>query len=213
MEKKIDATTYQSAISILEDNLKILHPFVPFISEEIWQNIKDRSSEEALIIAEWPKQTSIDDKFITDFETVKEIISGIRTIRKEKNISFKDTIKLSVINNEKLSSSYDSIIAKLGNIEEITYVEEQLANSMSYRVKSNEYFIPMIGAIDVEEEISKLTEELKYQQGFLNSVKKKLSNERFINNAPEKVVAIEKQKQADAEAKIEAIEQSLASLK
>ena len=211
--EKIDATTYQSAISILEDNLKILHPFVPFISEEIWQNIKDRSSEEALIIAEWPKQTSIDDKFITDFETVKEIISGIRTIRKEKNISFKDTIKLSVINNEKLSSSYDSIIAKLGNIEKITYVEEQLANSMSYRVKSNEYFIPMIGAIDIEEEISKLTEELKYQQGFLNSVKKKLSNERFVNNAPEKVVAIEKQKQADAEAKIEAIEQSLASLK
>ena len=128
-------------------------------------------------------------------------------------ISFKDTIKLSVINNEKLSNSYDSIIAKLGNIEKITYVEEQLANSMSYRVKSNEYFIPMIGAIDIEEEISKLTEELKYQQGFLNSVKKKLSNERFVNNAPEKVVAIEKQKQADAEAKIEAIEQSLASLK
>ena len=120
---------------------------------------------------------------------------------------------MSVINNEKLSTSYDSIIAKLGNIEEITYVEEQLANSMSYRVKSNEYFIPMIGAIDVEEEIKKLTEELNYQQGFLKSVTKKLSNERFVDNAPEKVVAIEKQKQADAEAKIEAINQSLKSLK
>lgn len=200
-------------MTLLEDNLKILHPFVPFISEEIWQNISERSKEEALIIAAWPEQTSIDEAFIKDFETVKEIISGVRTIRKEKNISFKDSIQMSVINNEKLSTSYDSIIAKLGNIEEITYVEEQLANSMSYRVKSNEYFIPMIGAIDVEEEIKKLTEELNYQQGFLKSVTKKLSNERFVDNAPEKVVAIEKQKQADAEAKIEAINQSLKSLK
>lgn len=211
--EKIDATTYQSAVTLLEDNLKILHPFVPFISEEIWQNISERSKEEALIIAAWPKQTSVDEAFIKDFETVKEIISGVRTIRKEKNISFKDSIQMSVINNEKLSTSYDSIIAKLGNIEEITYVEEQLANSMSYRVKSNEYFIPMLGAIDVEEEIKKLTEELNYQQGFLKSVTKKLSNERFVDNAPEKVVAIEKQKQADAEAKIEAINQSLKSLK
>jgi len=211
--EKIDAKTYQNAVALLEDNLKILHPFVPFISEEIWQNITERSKEEALIIAEWPKQTSIDEAFIKDFETVKEIISGIRTIRKEKNISFKDSIQMSVINNEKLGTSYDSIIAKLGNIEEITYVEEQQANSMSYRVKSNEYFIPMLGAIDVEEEIKKLTEELNYQQGFLKSVTKKLSNERFVNNAPEKVVAIEKQKLADAEAKIEAINQSLASLK
>ncbi|MDQ7916889.1 valine--tRNA ligase [Mesonia sp. MT50] len=211
--EKIDATTYQSAVTLLEDNLKILHPFVPFISEEIWQNISERNKEEALIIAAWPKQTWADEAFIKDFETVKEIISGVRTIRKEKNISFKDSIQMSVINNEKLSTSYDSIIAKLGNIEEITYVEEQLANSMSYRVKSNEYFIPMIGAIDVEEEIKKLTEELNYQQGFLKSVTKKLSNERFVDNAPEKVVAIEKQKQADAEAKIEAINQSLKSLK
>ncbi|MGO3812199.1 valine--tRNA ligase [Mesonia sp.] len=211
--EKIDAITYQSAVALLEDNLKVLHPFVPFISEEIWQNISERSKEEALIIAEWPEQTSIDEAFIKDFETVKEIISGVRTIRKEKNISFKDSIQMSVINNEKLNTSYDSIIAKLGNIEEITYVEEQQANSMSYRVKSNEYFIPMLGAIDVEEEIKKLTEELNYQQGFLKSVTKKLSNERFVDNAPEKVVAIEKQKQADAEAKIEAINQSLASLK
>ncbi|MDT0295377.1 valine--tRNA ligase [Mesonia ostreae] len=211
--EKIDATTYQCAVALLEDNLKILHPFVPFISEEIWQNISERSKEEALIIAQWPKQTSVDESFIKDFETVKEIISGVRTIRKEKNISFKDSIQMSVINNEILSTSYDSIIAKLGNIEEISYVEEQQTNSMSYRVKSNEYFIPMLGAIDIEEEIKKLTEELNYQQGFLKSVTKKLSNERFVNNAPEKVVVIEKQKLADAEAKIEAIRQSLTSLK
>ncbi|WP_304156214.1 valine--tRNA ligase [Mesonia mobilis] len=208
----IDAKTLDEVISLLEDNLKILHPFMPFLTEEIWQNITERSSEDALIISTWPTQTEFDQEFIADFEMVKDIISGIRTIRKDKNISFKDTIELSVINNEKLKEDYDSVIAKLGNISAINYVTEQQENAISYRVKSNEYFIPMEGAVDVEAEIEKLKEELKYNQGFLKSVEKKLSNERFVNNAPEKVVAMEKQKKADAEAKIEAIEQSLASL-
>ena len=208
----IDAKTLDEVISLLEDNLKILHPFMPFLTEEIWQNITERSIEDALIISTWPAQTEFDQEFIADFEMVKDIISGIRTIRKDKNISFKDTIELSVINNEKLKEDYDSVIAKLGNISAINYVTEQQENAISYRVKSNEYFIPMEGAVDVEAEIEKLQEELKYNQGFLKSVEKKLSNERFVNNAPEKVVAMEKQKKADAEAKIEAIEQSLASL-
>ena len=208
----IDAKTLDEVISLLEDNLKILHPFMPFLTEEIWQNITERSIEDALIISTWPAQTEFDQEFIADFEMVKDIISGIRTIRKDKNISFKDTIELSVINNEKLKEDYDSVIAKLGNISAINYVTEQQENAISYRVKSNEYFIPMEGAVDVEAEIEKLKEELKYNQGFLKSVEKKLSNERFVNNAPEKVVAMEKQKKADAEAKIEAIEQSLASL-
>uniref|UniRef100_UPI0026EF08B7 valine--tRNA ligase n=1 Tax=Mesonia mobilis TaxID=369791 RepID=UPI0026EF08B7 len=208
----IDAETLDEVISLLEDNLKILHPFMPFLTEEIWQSITERSEDEALIISSWPTQTKFDQKFIADFEMVKDIISGIRTIRKDKNISFKDTIELSVINNEKLKEDYDSVIAKLGNISAINYVTEQQENAISYRVKSNEYFIPMEGTVDVEAEIEKLKEELKYNQGFLKSVEKKLSNERFVNNAPEKVVAMEKQKKADAEAKIEAIEQSLASL-
>ncbi len=208
----IDVQTFNDVISLLEDNLKILHPFMPFLTEEIWQNITERSKEDALIISAWPKQIDFDKTFISDFEMVKEVISGIRTIRKEKNISFKDTIELSVINNENLKEDYDSVIAKLGNISAINYVKDQQENALSYRVKSNEYFIPMAGAIDVEAEIEKLQEELKYNQGFLKSVEKKLSNERFVNNAPEKVVAMEKQKKADAEAKIEAIEQSLASL-
>ncbi|WP_304133133.1 valine--tRNA ligase, partial [Mesonia mobilis] len=170
----IDAETLDEVISLLEDNLKILHPFMPFLTEEIWQSITERSEDEALIISSWPTQTKFDQKFIADFEMVKDIISGIRTIRKDKNISFKDTIELSVINNEKLKEDYDSVIAKLGNISAINYVTEQQENAISYRVKSNEYFIPMEGTVDVEAEIEKLKEELKYNQGFLKSVEKKL---------------------------------------
>jgi valyl-tRNA synthetase len=209
----IDTKTLSEVIELLEENLKLLHPFMPFLTEEIWQNISERTSAEALIISEWPKQTLYDKTLITDFELVKEIVSGIRTIRKDKNIAFKDNIELNVMNNEKLKVGYDPVIQKMGNVSKISYVEKQQENSLSYRVKSNEYFIPVAGAIDVDAEIEKLTEELAYNKGFLKSVEKKLSNERFVNNAPEKVVAMEKQKQADAEAKIEAIEQSLASLK
>ena len=210
--KPIDKKTLDEVINLLEDNLKILHPFMPFLTEEIWQNITKRTEKEALIISEWPVQTKFDKEFIKDFEVVKDVISGIRTIRKEKNIAFKDTIELSIINNENLKKDYDAVISKLGNISEISYVKEQVSNALSYRVKSNEYFIPIGGAIDVEAEIEKLTEELKYNEGFLKSVEKKLSNERFVNNAPEKVVANEKQKKADAEAKIEAIKESLQNL-
>ena len=125
----------------------------------------------------------------------------------------KNEIDLKVQNNDNVSDSFDKVIAKMGNIANLDYVNEQVEGALSFRVKSNDYFIPVGGAIDVEAEIAKLEEELKYTEGFLNSVNKKLSNERFVNNAPEKVVAIEKAKQADAEAKIEALKTSLASLK
>ncbi|MBW2962975.1 valine--tRNA ligase [Mesonia aestuariivivens] len=208
----IDTKTFEEVILLLEENLKILHPFMPFLTEEIWQNITERNQEDALVIASWPNQTDYNKELIADFEMVKDIISGIRTVRKDKNISFKDTIELCVLNNESLTEDYDTVIAKLGNISAINYVTVPQENSVSYRVKSNEYFIPILGAIDVEAEIEKLQEELKYNQGFLKSVEKKLSNERFVNNAPKQVVAIEKQKQADAEAKIEAIKQSLTKM-
>ena len=210
--EKIDGTTFKSAVSILENNLKVLHPFVPFISEEIWQNISDRSTDEALIISKWPEQYDVNASIIEDFNKVTEVISGIRTIRKEKNISFKDTIEVKVINTEKLSDKYNSIIAKMGNLSTIETVNESVDGALSFRVKSNEYFIPMAGAIDVDAEIEKLKAELDYTEGFLKSVQKKLSNERFVNNAPEQVVAVEKKKQSEAEAKIETIKASLASL-
>ncbi|RXJ50781.1 valine--tRNA ligase [Gelidibacter gilvus] len=209
----IDSKTFKSVIEIFESNLKILHPFMPFLTEEIWHFIAERTPEEALIVAKYPKFEAFDAQLISDFEKVKEVVSGIRTIRKDKNISFKDTIELSVINNEKLSERYNSVIEKMGNISKMESVKEAVDSALSFRVHSNEYFIPISGAINVEEEIKKLNDELKYTEGFLKSVQNKLSNERFVNNAPAQVLQNERNKEADALAKIETIKSSLANLK
>ena len=212
-QQPIDAKTYKEVIAIFEDNLKILHPFMPFITEEIWQQLAERSSEEALIIAKYPTVEKADESLITGFDFATEIISGIRTIRKEKNISFKEAIELAVINNENSTTEFDSVIKKLVNATEINYVAEKVDGAASFRVKSNEYFVPIsLDNINVEEELKKLTEELNYTEGFLKSVQKKLANERFVSNAPEQVVASERKKEADALAKIETLKASLASL-
>jgi len=211
-QQPIDSDTLKSVISFLEDNLKILHPFMPFLSEEIWQNISDRTPEEALIIAEYPKFIDVNEKLINEFKIASEVISGIRNIRKDKNISFKDKIEFSVLNNDKINTNFDKVIEKMGNLSAINYVTDKVEGAMSFRVKSNEYFIPMGDKIDLEKEKAKLLEELKYIQGFLMSVQKKLGNERFVNNAPEQVIKIERQKEADALAKIETIKASLNSL-
>lgn len=208
----ISEMTYLEVISILEDNLKILHPFVPFISEEIWQHITERDVSEALIISKWPEPSTYDDKLVKDFNFASEVVSGIRSIRKERNISFKDAISVSVINNEGSSMKFDEVISKLGNISDLNYIDSKLEGAITFRVKSNEYFIPISGVIDVEEEKAKLSEELKYTEGFLRSVQGKLKNERFVSGAPEQVVAMEKQKEADALAKIETLKASLAGL-
>ena len=212
-QKPIDAQTFRSVIKFLEDNLRILHPFMPFLTEEIWQHIEERSEDQALIIAEWPKQEAVNVDLINEFAFAAEVVSGIRTIRKEKNIPFKDELALSVLNNEKVSAKFDAVIAKLGNIEALSYVEDKVEGALSFRIKSNEYFIPVSGAINVEEEIEKLETELKYTEGFLKSVRGKLSNDKFVSGAPEKVVAMERKKEADAVAKIATIKESLASLK
>jgi valyl-tRNA synthetase len=209
----IDSVTFAKAIEMLENNLKLLHPFMPFLTEEIWQHMTERTPEQALIIAEWPEIKQADEKLIGDFDFAAEVISGIRTIRKEKNIPFKDAIELKVVNNDNASTYFDSVITKLGNIESLEYVSEKVNGALTFRAKSNEYFVPASGAVNVEEEILKLTEELKYNQGFLKSVQAKLSNEKFVGSAPEKVVAMERQKEADALSKIAMIEQSLESLK
>ena len=211
-QQPIDKTTFNKAIEMLEANLKLLHPFMPFLTEEIWQNIATRTPTEALIIAEYPEITSFDEKLIADFEFSSEVIAGLRTIRKEKNIAMKDFIDLKVMNSEKVSANFDSIIMKLGNIASLEYITEKIEGALTYRVKSNEYFIPISGNIDVAAEIEKLTEELKYSQGFLNSVRSKLSNEKFVAGAPHMVIDNERRKEADALAKIATIEQSLKSL-
>ncbi|WP_034044399.1 valine--tRNA ligase [Wocania ichthyoenteri] len=212
-QQPIDKKTYDAAISILENNLKILHPFMPFLTEEIWQHITERTPDEALIVAKWPENKTVNNTLISEFDFASEVISGIRTIRKQKNIAFKDAIGFSIINNENSGKTFDAIIAKLGNLENVDYVSEPVEGALTFRVKSNEYFVPMAGAIDVEAEVKKLTEELNYTEGFLKSVQKKLSNERFVAGAPEQVVASEKKKEADALAKIETLKASLISLK
>ncbi|CAL2080779.1 valine--tRNA ligase [Tenacibaculum sp. 190524A05c] len=212
-QQPIDKKTYDEIIAIFEDNLRILHPFMPFITEEIWQSISERSKEEALIVAKYPAQTSFDEELIKNMDFASEVISGVRTVRKEKNIANKDAIDISVINNEKSTDSFDEVIKKLVNASQINYVEEKI-DGASFRVKSNEYFIPIaVDSINVEEEIKKITEELNYTEGFLKSVQKKLANERFVNNAPDQVVANERKKEADAVAKIETLKASLANLK
>ena len=212
-QQPIDKDTFDKAIEMLENNLKLLHPFMPFLTEEIWHHITDRTPEQALIVGEWPKSKPFDEKLITDFDFATEVISGIRTIRKDKNIPFRDVIELRIVNNEHASTYFDSVVLKLGNIVDLVYVAEKVDGALSYRVKSNEYFIPITGNIDVEAEIAKLMEELNYTKGFLRSVQGKLSNEKFVAGAPEQVIANERKKEADALAKIATIEQSLAGLK
>ena len=212
-EAPIDKKTYDAIVSILESNLKILHPFMPFLTEEIWQILEKRTPEQALIIASWPEIKSYDHSILEDFEFAAEVVSGIRTIRKEKNIAFKNPIDLLVMNNESQVKDFDSVISKLGNITSLTYTTNSVDNALSFRVKSNEYFIPANDAVDVEAEILKLEDELKYTEGFLKSVQKKLSNERFVYGAPEQVVASEKKKESDAVAKIETLKASLINLK
>lgn len=212
-QKPIDQRTYNEVLGLFEENLKLLHPFMPFLTEEVWQHIAERTPEDALIVSQWPGAKEVDSALIADFEFASEVISGIRTIRKEKNIPQKDVLELFMLNAEGVSSQMDAIILKLGNLSKMETIDTSLDGALTFRVKSNEYFIPISGAIDVEAEIAKITEELNYTKGFLKSVEKKLSNERFVNNAPEQVVEMERKKAADAEAKIETLEKSLASLR
>ena len=211
-QQPIDKQTYNEVIAIFEENLKLLHPFMPFLTEEVWQHIAKRTPEEALVVAQWPKQEEVDATLISGFDFASEVVSGIRTIRKDKNIPMKDSLELSVLNEGDIAKDWDVVIAKLTNVSDITYVDSPVEGALTFRVKSNEYFVPMSGAIDVEAEVKKIEEELAYTKGFLKSVQKKLSNERFVSNAPEKVIAMERKKEADALSKIETLEKSLASL-
>ncbi|CAA0255504.1 Valine--tRNA ligase [Tenacibaculum maritimum] len=212
-QQPIDAKTYNSIIEVLENNLKILHPFMPFLTEEIWQYITERTSEEALVIARYPEIKDSNEQIITDFEFAMEVVSGIRTVRKEKNISFREAVELSLVNNEEYTKEFDVIIKKLTNLSAVKYVTEKVEGAASFRVKSNEYFIPIsMDNIDVEAEKVKLNAELKRAEGFLFGIQKKLSNERFVSNAPEKVITLERKKESDTVAKIETIKASLISL-
>lgn len=211
-QKPMDGKTYKAVVAFFEDNLKLLHPFIPFISEEIWQHFKERSVKEALIVTNYPKQETYDVALLQEFDNAAEVITNIRTVRKDKQISFKESIDLSVLASKNVTTTFDTVIKKLGNIESFEKVSEKVDGAISFRVNATEYFIPLKNAVNSEEEKAKLTDELNYTKGFLKSVQGKLSNERFVNNAPAQVIANERKKEADALAKIKTLEESLGSL-
>ena len=209
----VDEKTHRDLIKIFEKNLIILHPFMPFITEEIWHLIAKRKSEEAIIISSWPEfDTKLPIDTINDFEALQNIISGIRNIRKKYKISFKESLNLSVVNNDNFSKNYDSIIKKICNIKDINYVDSEIKDALSFRVESNIYSLPFEKEIDFDEEIKKIKEDLDYQKGFLKSVNSKLENKRFTDNAPDSIVQNEIKKKNDAISKISVLEKRLKKL-
>jgi len=211
--KPIDKKTYKSLILIFENNLKLLHPFMPFISEELWQSINKRKVDQSLVVSKWPKSMKYSNEIIEEFKFVSDVITSIRSVRKKHNIPFKESIELSVINNEGVSDKYDSIIKKICNVNAILYVKNEVKDVISFRMNTNIYFIPLSTEVDIKDEILKLENELKYNSGFLKSVEKKLFNKKFTENAPESVIEIEKKKKSDAMAKIDLIKESIKKLK
>ena len=194
----------------MENLLKLLHPFMPFLTEEIWHLLAKRSED--IIVSEWPKTTSINKDVLYNFDYATEIVSAIRTIRKDKQIPNKDSLKLFIKTNEDTSKSTDALVSKLANLSELLYTSDTIDGAFSFRVKSNEFFVPLSDNIDIFAELEKLRSELDYTQGFLKSVIGKLSNKHFLNNAPEQVVAMERKKQSDAEAKIAILQEQIKAI-
>ncbi len=207
----IDKATYEATLGYFDTLLRLLHPFMPFITEELWQHIAERKDGESIMVAQLPKMGVFDDSIVADIDVAKDIIAGVRTVRMQKNIPNKEQLELQVVGNAELNVK--AIIAKLANLSSIVSVEEKDATAASFLVGTVEYAVPLGNNIDIEEELKKLEADLKYNEGFLASVMKKLSNEKFVNNAPAKVIEMERKKQADAEAKIATLKESIAALK
>ena len=205
----IDAQTHAELIEIFENNLKLLHPFMPFLSEELWHNITDRTKEEALVVSSWPAESEIDDHTLSVFSHTMEMITSIRSIRKQKNISNK--VPMQLLETSSQAEYYENVISKLANIDSFQIVKDLPQQLLPFRVGTAAYYLPF-SVENPAEEIAKLTEELNYQKGFLVGVQKKLSNTRFVYNAPEQVVQTERKKESDALEKINQIEQQIAKL-
>ena len=208
----IDKVTYEKTLAFFETLLKLLHPFMPFITEELWQHIYNRQPGESIMTQTLVKDMPYNEALIAQFEAVKEVISGIRTIRLQKNIAQKEALALEVT-GENPVAGFGSVIAKLCNLSEIKQVETKSEGAAAFMVGTTEYAVPLGNLINVEEELKKLEADLKYQEGFLQSVMKKLSNEKFVSKAPANVIEMERKKQADAETKIAALKESIAALK
>ncbi len=214
-QKPIDARTYESTMTFLNQLLRILHPFMPFISEEIYQHVKGADDAESITIAPFPKAADFDQKMTASFAFAREVIMAIRNLRQEKNIPQKEALTLFVKKNnkEQPDTTFDGIVQKLCHINSLEYTDHKPEGTHALIVRSTELLIPLDQHVDTEEEIRNLEEELKYQEGFLQKIEKKLSNEKFVNNAPEKVVAMEQKKQRDAKSRIQVIKSQLENLK
>ena len=208
----IDRKTYDATIGFFEKLVLLLHPFMPFITEEIWQSIAERKEGESIVVANLPKAMSVNSDMLAGFELTKEVVANIRTVRKEKNIPQKEKLTMSVIKHEKYYDAIDCVIMKLCNVESIATVTEKLPMAAGFIVNKNEYFIPVGNLINKEEELKKLREELAYAESFLESVMKKLSNENFVSHAPAAVIDKERKKQSDAETKIKILKEQIAAL-
>ena len=209
----IDQTTYEQTLRIFEHLLQLLHPFMPFITEEIWQKLRNRQDGESIMVSLLPGTSAYDESLLTRFEVFKNIFVVFPNVPKQNTVAFKDALELKIKSNDRYPSDQTSIISKMGNIQSIETVNETVKGAWSFIADTVEYFIPASGQVNTEEVKAKLEEELTYTKGFLVSVMKKLSNEKFMNGAPEQVVNNERKKQADAEAKIAAIEAQLAELR
>lgn len=210
-QKPIDKQTYEATLGFFDSLLRLLHPFMPFITEELWQAITERQANESIMVSNMAKAGAYSAESLQNFDKVKEIVSGIRTVRLQKNIANKESLELEVLGE--YDTAYNSVIAKMGNLSAINAVAEKSGGAVTFMVGTTEFAIPLGNNIDVEAELEKLAEELKYLKGFLVSVEKKLSNEKFVANAKPEIVENERKKQADAESKIHTIEETIQALK
>ncbi|HEY5508223.1 MAG TPA: valine--tRNA ligase [Paludibacter sp.] len=210
-QQPIDRITYEATLGFFDALLKVLHPFMPFITEELWQALEERKDGESIMVELMPKAIDFDEKLITEFEYAKEIIAGVRSVRLQKNIPNKEQLSLQVIGEHK--TDFDAVITKLGNLETIQTVTDKAAGSISFLVGTTEFSIPMGSLINAEEEIAKMEADIKYYEGFIASVMKKLGNEKFVANAKPEVVDAERKKQADAESKIASLKEGIEGLR
>jgi valyl-tRNA synthetase len=213
-QQPIDKTTYEAAIGAFEKLLRLLHPFMPFITEELWHELSEGNEEKSIMSERVPVAGKTDEELIKKFKNAVDVIMEVRNIRQQKNIPQKETVALFVKKNfdENPDTTFDAVVMKLCNLSELTYTTEKIENSFSFVVKNTEFFVPVSGNFNAAEEIIKLTEELNYTRGFLISVDKKLANEKFVANAKAEVVDAERKKKADAEARINVIEEQLKTL-
>ena len=213
-QKPIDRATYNATIEIFDKLLKVIHPFMPFITEEIWQLMIDRKAGESIMVARMPEAMNFDKNLLDSFESIKEIISAVRSVRKSKEIPIKEKLDLLIRSDkDSFDREFLPVISKLCNLSDISFVSEKQEGAVAFMVRTTEFFIPLAGTLDVEGEITKLQEDLVYNRGFLLSVMKKLENERFVQNAPASVLDLERKKKSDAESKIKSLEQRLKELK